>query len=270
MHLYSSIRLYRFAAVSLLTAFAAGIAAQTQAPKAQLAPPQVAQAPKAQLAPPQVAQQPDEASLIQRVDVANENRYDHVLSYTDTERYAVFRGDDETHPAAEMTVKMTYEKGKGKSYQVVSQSGSTILQKFGLEPLLENEKQINDPAVVKDSWFASANYEMHLKPGEPREMNGRPCVALAVTPKRKAANMIDGTLWADPRDGTIAKIEGVGTKSPSPFAGTTQMMREYTNIDGFSMAAHARAESHNAVFGKTVVTIDYTDYQLHTDIPEHN
>jgi hypothetical protein len=257
MHLYSSIRLYRFAAVSLLTAFAAGIAAQTQAPKVQLAP-------------PQVAQQPDEAALIQRVDAANENRYDHVLSSSDTEHYAVFRGDDETHPAAEMTVKMTYEKGKGKSYQVVSQSGSTILQKFGLEPLLENEKQINDPAVVKDSWFASANYEMHLKPGEPREMNGRPCVALAVTPKRKAANMIDGTLWVDPRDGTIAKIEGVGTKSPSPFAGTTQMMREYTNIDGFSMAAHARAESHNAVFGKTVVTIDYTDYQLHTDLPEHN
>jgi hypothetical protein len=47
-------------------------------------------------------------------------------------------------------------------------------------------------------------------------------------------------------------------------------MREYTNIDGFSMAAHARAESHNAVFGKTVVTIDYTDYQLHADTPEHN
>jgi hypothetical protein len=213
---------------------------------------------------------PDESALIKRVDAANDARYAHVLSYTDTEHYAVFRGNDETHPAAEMTVKMTYEKGKGKNYQIVSQSGSSILQKFGLEPLLENEKQINDPAVVKDSWFASANYEMHLKPGETRDLDGRTCAALAVTPKRKAPNMIDGTVWVDPRDGTIAMIEGAGTKSPTLFAGTTQMMRQYTNIDGFSMATHARAESHNAVFGKTVVTIDYTDYQLHTDLPDHN
>jgi negative regulator of sigma E activity len=214
--------------------------------------------------------QADEATLIQRVDAANENRYEHVLGFTDTEHYAVYRGDDETHPAAEMTVKMTYEKGKGKSYEIVSQTGSNIIQKFGLEPLIENEKQINEPAVVKDSWFASANYEMHLKTGETSEMNGRTCVALAITPKRKAPNMIDGTLWIDPRDGTIAKVEGIGTKSPSPFAGTTQMTRQYTNIDGYSMAEHARAESHNALFGRTVVTIEYTDYQLRADTPEHN
>lgn len=224
-------------------------------------------APKAQLAPPQVD---DEATIIQRVDAANENRYAHVLGFTDTEHYAVFRGNDETHPAAEMTVKMTYEKGKGKNYEIVSKSGSTIIQKFGLEPLLENEKQINDPSVVKDSWFASANYEMHLKPGATRDLDGRTCVALTVTPKRKAPNMVDGTIWVDPRDGTIAMIEGVGSKSPSPFASTTQMMRQYTNIDGFSMANHARAESHNAVFGKTVVTIDYTDYQLRTDLTPAN
>jgi hypothetical protein len=256
MHSYRLLRRIRVFTQPIV--FAAAIAAQTQ------------QAPKAQLAPPQGSQPPDEAALVQRVDAANENRYAHVLSYTDTEHYAVFRGNDETHPAAEMTVKMTYEKGKGKTYEIVSQSGSSILQKFGLEPLLENEKQINDPAVVKDSWFASPNYDMHLKPGDTRELDGRPCAALAVTPKRKAPNMIDGTVWVDPRDGTIAMIEGVGTKSPSPFAGTTQMTRQYTNIDGFSMATHARAESHNAVFGKTVVTIDYTDYQLHTDISDHN
>jgi hypothetical protein len=256
MHSYRLLRRIRVFTQPIV--FAAAIAAQAQ------------QAPKAQLAPPQGSQPPDEAALVQRVDAANENRYAHVLSYTDTEHYAVFRGNDETHPAAEMTVKMSYEKGKGKNYEIVSQSGSSILQKFGLEPLLENEKQINDPAVVKDSWFASANYDMHLKPGETRELDGRTCAALTVTPKRKAPNMIDGTVWVDPRDGTIAMIEGLGTKSPSPFAGTTQMMRQYMNIDGFSMATHARAESHNAVFGKTVVTIDYTDYQLHTDISDHN
>lgn len=211
---------------------------------------------------------PDEATVIQRIDAANENRYAEVLSYSDTEHYSVFRGDDETNPAAAMTVKMTYRKGVGKKYDIVSRSGSEIIQKFGLETLLENEKQINEPAVVKNSWFSSANYEMHLKPGDTREIDGRTCVALAIVPKQKAPNMIDGTLWADPRDGTIAEVEGTGTKSVSALAGIAHMMRQYINIHGFSMAAHARAESHNVLFGKTVITIDYSEYEMQSDTPE--
>jgi hypothetical protein len=203
-----------------------------------------------------------EQAAIQRVDGANQARYDKVLSFTDTEHYAVFRGDDEKNPAAEMTVHMTYRKGSGKSYQIVSQTGSQVIQKFGLEPLIENERDINVPAKVQMSWLTSANYEMHLKPGETRQMGDASCVAIAIKPKRQAPNMVDGTLWIDPADGTVAEVEGVASKSPSIFAGTTRMMREYTKVSGFSMATHARAESHNALFGRTVVVIDYSDYKL--------
>ena len=58
------------------------------------------------------------------------------------------------------------------------------------------------------------------------------------------------------------QIDGVASKSPSAFAGTTHMMRQYANINGFSMAMHARAESTSMLFGQTVVTIDYSNYQF--------
>ena len=48
--------------------------------------------------------------------------------------YAVYRGKDETHPVAEMKVKTTYKKGFGKSYDILSQSGSEIHTKDWLEP----------------------------------------------------------------------------------------------------------------------------------------
>lgn len=207
---------------------------------------------------------PVEQDIVQRVDAANHSRYENLISFTDTEHYAVFRGDDEKHPAAEMTVHMTYRKGDGKSYEIVSQTGSQVIQKFGLEPLLENEKEINDPSRVQMSWFTSANYDMHVKAAETRQMGDTPCVAVAITPKSKAPNMIDGTLWIDPRDGTIAEVDGIASRSPSIFAGTTHMMRDYTKMDGYAMAIHARAESHNALFGRTVITIDYSDYKLQT------
>jgi hypothetical protein len=40
------------------------------------------------------------------------------------------------------------------------------------------------------------------------------------------------------------------------------MLRQYANTSGFAMALHARAESTSMLFGRTVVTIDYSDYHL--------
>ena len=208
------------------------------------------------------AQQLDSAAVIQRVDAAVETRFENVLGFTDIEHYAVFRGKDEIHPAAEMTVKSTYRKGVGKSYTILSQSGSAIIQKFGLRPLLDNETRINDPATVRDSWFTSANYEMKLKPGDPQRVDGRDCLAIAIHPKHNAPNMIEGTLWVDAKDYWLVKVQGVASKSPSIWAGTTQMMRHYALVDGYSQAMHARAESNSFLFGRTVIVIDYSDYHL--------
>ncbi len=208
------------------------------------------------------APQPDEVSIIRMIDAEVQHRVQSVQGFTDIEHYRVFRGGDQTHPVAEMTAKDTYRKGAGKTYTVLSQSGSDIVQKFGLKPLIENEERINHPATVAQSWFNSANYTMTLKPGGMQKLNGRDCYALSIAPRQKAPQMIDGTLWVDAHDGSIAQVEGVASKSPSPFAGTTHMMRQYAQIEGFPMATHARAESSSVLFGHTVVLIDYSDYHL--------
>ena len=208
------------------------------------------------------AQEPDATTIIRDLDAANQARFDHVLRFTDVEHYTVFRGSDETHPAAEMTVKMTYERGIGKNYVILSQSGSSLIQRVGMKPLLDNEKVINDPAKVAQSWFTSANYEMQLSSGVTQTIDGRACLALAIRPRRKAPNMIDGTLWVDANNHTLVEVEGIASKSPSVFAGTTKMMRRYANMQGYAMATHARAESSSKLFGRTVVVIDYSDYHF--------
>ena len=208
------------------------------------------------------AQQPDAAAIIRDLDAANQARFSNVLGFTDVEHYSVFRGSDQVHPAAEIIVKMTYKKGIGKDYVIVSKSGSSLIQKVGLQPLLDNEKAINDPAKVARSWLTSANYDMHLKSGVAQSIGGRLCLALAITPRHKAPNMIDGTLWVDADTHTLVEVEGVASKSPSVFAGTTKMMRRYATMQGYAMATHARAESNSLLFGRTVVTIDYNDYHF--------
>jgi hypothetical protein len=204
---------------------------------------------------------PDQAAVIRGVDAAVLSRVNRIAGYTVTEHYSVYRGQDETHSVADMTVKTTYQREAGKSYAVISQGGSAIVRRLGLDPLLESEKTINLPGNIEHSWIDSANYEMTLTPGT-QLLDGRACLVLSIQPKRKAPNLIIGTLWVDAKDYSIARLEGVASKAPSVFAGVTHMMRQYAYVDGFSMATRARAESNTFLYGKTVVTIDYSGYQI--------
>jgi hypothetical protein len=208
------------------------------------------------------AQQLDEASIIRRVDAVVKARFETVLSFTVLEHYAVYRDGDQSHPAAEMTVRTSYNKDTGKSYTILSHSGSGLIQHFVLESLLDSEKKVNEPGTREVSWFTSDNYEMKLKPGGVQQMDGRDCLAVSMNPRRKAPNMIEGTLWVDARDFSAVRIEGTSSKSPSLLTGPAHVMRQYLPVDGFPQAIHARAESDSALFGKTIVTIDYQNYEI--------
>jgi outer membrane lipoprotein-sorting protein len=208
------------------------------------------------------AQQPDEAALIQKVDAAVKARLDSIEGYTVNEHYAVFRGDDETHPVAEMSVKTTYQEKTGKRYVILSQSGSSLIQNVVLKPLLENERLLNQPGNREASWITSANYAMKLKPGGTQQLDGRDCLVLDISPRRTAPNLIQGALWVDAKDGSIVQLQGTSTKSPSLLTGPADVLRHYTSVSGFAQATHARAVSNSFLFGKTVITIDYTGYQV--------
>jgi len=208
------------------------------------------------------AQTPDEATIIRGVDAAVHHRVDSIAGYTVNESYKLFRGSDLTHPAAEMTIRTTYARETGKSYKILSEDGSHILRSAVFSPLLDDEKRINLPGNVEASWLVSANYEMHLQPGGPQQLNGHTCYALAIHPKQRAPNLIEGTIWVDVRDDSIVKIEGHGSKSASWIAAPSQVMRVYEPVDGFAMATHAKAVTESDLLGPTTITIDYSDYQI--------
>lgn len=209
-----------------------------------------------------LAQQPDSAKVIGQVDAAVKDRIDHVEGYTVTEHYAVYRGKDETQPAAEMTIQTVFRRETGKSYTILSESGSEFIRNHVLRTLLDNEKTLNLPGTVEHSWLTSANYEMQLKPGGVQLLDERQCLALTITPRRKATNMIEGTILVDAKDGSIVQLDGTATQSASIFTGAAQVMRHYVNVNGFSMATQARAVSDSFILGRTTVTIDYRDYKI--------
>jgi hypothetical protein len=201
-------------------------------------------------------------AVYQQIDAAVQNRVSNVAGITDVEKYDVYRGNDETHPVAEIVAKVTYRRGVGRSYQIISQSGSKLIRKFGLMNLLKHEQDLSQPGAIEHAWFTTSNYQMELKSTVTQQINGRECYAVSITPRHKAPNAIEGTLWVDAKDFSIAKVEGVASRRPSLLAGTTKMMREYKKVRGYAMASRARAVSNSHLIGRTVVTVEYSNYHL--------
>ena len=199
------------------------------------------------------------ALILQRIDASVHARENNLLGYTVTEHYAVFRNHDEQHPAAEMMVKTIYQKDVGKNYTILSETGSAILRKV-LETVLDHERLMTRPANRVTAIISPANYEMTVKGAE--QVDGRNCMAVAIKPRRTSQYLLNGTVWVDAQDGSIVQLQGVTSRSPSIFAGASQVSRQYITIDGFAMATHARAVSNSWLVGETIIKIDYIGYQL--------
>ena len=216
----------------------------------------------AQAEQPAADQLPDIASIVRGVDGSVKNRIDRLAGYTVTEHYAVFRGKDEAHPAAEMMVKTAYRKQTGKSYNIISQSGAAIWRNEVLGTLLDNEKRMSQPGSVETALINSANYEMKLDANARERINGRDCLVLDITPRRSSPYLFRGKLWVSAEDFAIMQLEGTAAKSAFFLASAAEVSRQYDELSGLPMATHARAVSGSALLGKTVVKVDYSDYQL--------
>jgi hypothetical protein len=205
------------------------------------------------------AQGDPDAAIVSRIDTSVHAREQGLLGYTVTEHYAVFRNHDEQHPVAEMMVRSTYQKDAGKNYNIVSETGSALMRKV-LEAILDNEKRMSVPANRVTAVISPANYDMTVKGSE--TVDGRNCLQLSIKPKRMSQYLLNGTVWVDAQDGSIVQLLGVTAKSPSVFAGASQVLRQYTTIDGFPMATHVKAVSNSWLVGQTIIKIDYTNYQI--------
>jgi len=211
--------------------------------------------------PTLMGQEPDIGTVVRGVDASVKDRIDRIAEYTATEHYAVFRGKDE-HPAAEMLVKTVYRKQSGKSYTILSESGSSLWRNEVLGTLLDNEKKMSQPGNVETALINSSNYEIKLDANPKEKLNQRDCLVLDITPRRSSEYLFKGKLWVDGHDFAIVQLKGTASKSAFFLARAADVSRQYAEIEGLPMATHAEAVSGSALLGQTMVKIDYSNYQI--------
>ena len=160
--------------------------------------------------------------------------------------------------AAKMDVDMNFDSVSGKSFRIVSQSGSRLLCDKVLKRAVNSEEEASKDRAA--TALNASNYLFQLV-GEER-LSGRSTYILHVDPRKKNKFLYRGRVWVDSADYAVVKIEVEPAQNPSFWISSTHI--EYTNskTDGVWLPEKNRSESKIRIGGTAVLTIDYGTYDV--------
>jgi hypothetical protein len=201
---------------------------------------------------------PDTAQIVQAIERHDQTQAVALGHYHSLRHYEIeYRGffKDIT---AKMDVELEYDAASGKSFRIVSQSGSHTLCEKVIKRALDSEK---DAAQDHGAHALSqANYKFQLLGRE--TLNGRPAYVLQVDPITGSPYLYRGKIWVDASDFAVSKMEVQPAKNPSFWISQTLIHQTNTRIGDFWLPQQNRSETKVRIGGKAVMTISYGPYQI--------
>jgi hypothetical protein len=160
--------------------------------------------------------------------------------------------------AANMTVEVNYDEASGKSFRILSQSGSKLLCDKVLKRAVESEKEASQDR--QSTALTSANYHFRLTGTE--WLEGRPTYILHVDPLRDGKFLYRGSVWVDAAEYAVHKLEVEPAKNPSFWIASSEIENTNSDTQGIWLPQKNRSESRIRVGGIAVLTIDYGIYRI--------
>jgi hypothetical protein len=199
-------------------------------------------------------------AIVQKLMAANAERSLALRGYRGKRAYHLdYQGLWGSHQAG-LQVEATYAAPDKKTFQVLAQSGSTLLVNRVLFKLLSSEQEAQTQQNREELEISPKNYDFALIGTD--NTSGEDFYVLKVIPKGKSRYLYRGKMWVDAKDFAVARMEGEPAKNPSIWVSHTDIKYRWTKIDGFWLPARNESETLVRFGGKAVLTIDYSDYQI--------
>jgi outer membrane lipoprotein-sorting protein len=198
------------------------------------------------------------AQIVEQMQRHNQARTQALKHYKSVRHYQVeYRGFSKSI-VARMDVEVAYEASTGKSFRIVSQSGSKLLCEKVLKRAVESEKEAaQDKGATA---LTAANYKFDLVGTE--SLGGRPAYILDVEPVKESKFLYRGKIWVDAADFALAKVEAEPAKNPSFWISRTRIQFTNAKRGDFWLPEKNRSETKVRIGGTAVLTIDYGVYQI--------
>jgi hypothetical protein len=194
--------------------------------------------------------------LLADLDAHNQLRKSTLRDYTVVRTYRLADTKGKVH--AEEVGRMEFRAPDRKTFVVMSESGSGLIRRKALNPLISSEVEAAAGKEHHDSSITAANYSLELL-GE-QQIGPYRCFVANAIPKREDKYLFEGKMWIDVNDYAVVRIEGHPAKRPSFWIQRADFMRQYQKIDGFWLPQKDQTLVQVRLYGKKVLTIAHQDY----------
>jgi len=196
--------------------------------------------------------------IVEQMQRHNQSQAKGLAGYKALRHYQVeYKGFSATI-AAKMDVEVNYDAASGKSFRIVSQSGSNLLCNKVLKRAVDSEKEASQDKG--GNALTTANYRFQLAGSE--NLNGRTAYILDVEPLTASKFLYRGRIWVDAADFAVVKMETEPAKNPSFWISRTLIHYTSAPVNGFWLPREVRSETKVRIGGTAVLTIDYGSYQV--------
>jgi hypothetical protein len=198
----------------------------------------------------------DETRLFTQLLTHNALRNAALAGYTEKRTYEVT--DATGRVRARESGQMEYEAPDKKTFATTSESGSAVVRRLALNPLIASEIDAASGKQHHDSAITPENYTLELL-GE-QQVGPYRCFLARAIPKRTDKYLFEGMVWIDTQDYAVVRITGHPAKKLSFWVERVNFVREYQKIDGFWLPLKDETHVQIRMYGQKVLTIDHQDY----------
>lgn len=140
----------------------------------------------------------------------------------------------------------------GFQYRIVGEGGSDYIRSRVFRASLETERKLWADGSPDRAAFNHANYIFEDRGEQPDGLQ-----SLDVKPRRKDLLLVDGTIFLNPGDGDLVRLEGRLSKSPSFWTRRVEIVRWYRRFLGIRMPVVLETTANVLVAGKSTLRVTY-------------
>jgi hypothetical protein len=140
--------------------------------------------------------------------------------------------------------------------------GDNFVKSNIIARLLQTEVDHVNKGDGAQTAISETNYKFGYKGTD--AIDGRTVHVFQVKPHAKRPGLFKGRIYLDPSTGSLRRAEGTLVKTQSFFIKRIDFVQDYTDVDGYTLPAHARSVARTRLVGRAVVEIATDDYALAT------
>jgi hypothetical protein len=149
----------------------------------------------------------------------------------------------------------TEADASGFRYQIVAEEGSDYIRSKVFRASLDTERDMWSAGAPDDAAVTPANYLFEDRGSQPDGL-----ASLTVKPRRKGILLVEGSIFLNPDDGELVRMEGRLSKTPSFWTRRVEIVRWYRRIAGFRMPTALESVANVRVAGESTFRMTY-DYE---------